>query len=68
MNSTLSPRMIWDDLLALSLNVKLYLLALTVVTAYISMSWGDPWYGTLSTISGVLCVVLVAERKLSNYA
>ena len=68
MNNTLSPRMIWDDLLALSLNVKLYLLALTMVTAYISMSWGDPWYGTLSTISGVLCVVLVAERKLSNYA
>ena len=68
MNKTLSPKMILDDILALSLSVKLYLLALTIITAYISLSWGDPWYGTLSTISGVLCVVLVAERKLSNYA
>jgi nicotinamide mononucleotide transporter len=68
MNQTkLSVGGIFKELFDLSTKVQVYLAVLTIVTAWISISWGDPWYATLSTISGVICVVLVAERKISNY-
>lgn len=55
------------ELIDLPMLSKFYMAALAVVCFIISISWGDPWYATLSTVSGVLCVVLVAERKISNY-
>lgn len=58
---------VWTELAGLPTVSKLYMAALAIVCAIISISWGDPWYATVSTISGVLCVVLVAERKISNY-
>lgn len=30
-------------------------------------SWGSAWWEILSAVSGVICVVLVAERKLTNF-
>ena len=33
----------------------------------ISYGWGSAWWEILSAISGVFCVVLVAEGKLSNF-
>ena len=66
--SNITPVRILQELLTLPGRVLIYLAILTIATAWISISWGDPWYATLSTISGVICVVLVAERKISNYA
>lgn len=34
---------------------------------YLSTVWGSAWWQILSTCAGVVCVVLVAERKLTNY-
>jgi nicotinamide mononucleotide transporter len=44
------------------------LVLFAVGIGYLSHTWGDPWYGTLSAVSGVICVVLVAEGRISNYA
>lgn len=30
-------------------------------------SWGSAWWEIVSAVSGVICVVLVAERKLTNF-
>lgn len=33
----------------------------------VSISFGDTWYGMLSAVSGIICVVLVAEGRISNF-
>lgn len=34
----------------------------------LSIYWGDTWYGIVSAVSGVVCVVLTGKGKLSAYA
>ena len=63
-----SPVTIFQDLCAIPAITKLWLVLFAVGIGYLSHTWGDPWYGTLSAVSGVICVVLVAEGRISNYA
>lgn len=40
----------------------------SVLMVVLSIQWGSTWWQILSTLSGVVCVVLVAERKITNFA
>jgi nicotinamide mononucleotide transporter len=46
---------------------KLWLLAFTLINIYLFFAWSDSLIGLISSISGMLCVVLVAKGKISNY-
>ncbi|MFZ7946409.1 nicotinamide riboside transporter PnuC [Neobacillus sp. 19] len=39
----------------------------TAVTIYLFFAWEDSLIGLISSISGMMCVVLVAKGKISNY-
>ena len=55
------------DVTGLSVQSKIYLFALTAIAGILPIMWGDPWYGVLTSMAGAMCVVLVAEGKISNF-
>jgi nicotinamide mononucleotide transporter len=44
-----------------------WLFTFTLVNIYLFFAWSDSLIGLISSISGMLCVVLVAKGKISNY-
>jgi nicotinamide mononucleotide transporter len=44
-----------------------WLLTFTLVNLYLFFAWQDSLIGLISSISGMLCVVLVAKGKIANY-
>jgi len=46
---------------------KLWLLAFTLVNIWLFFVWHDTWIGLTASLSGMICVVLVAKGKISNY-
>lgn len=44
-----------------------YIPLCSVLIVYLSLSWGSAGWEILSAVSGVFCVVLVAERKITNF-
>lgn len=44
-----------------------WLFTFTVVNIYLFYAWSDSLIGLVSSISGMLCVVLVAKGKIANY-
>lgn len=60
--------LIYNDIATLPNGRKAYLMAMLATIVGLSIYWGDTWYGMLSAFSGVMCVVLVAEKRLSNFA
>ncbi|PLT28916.1 nicotinamide riboside transporter PnuC [Peribacillus deserti] len=46
---------------------KVWLAVFTAVNLYLFFTWDDTMLGLISSISGMLCVVLVAKGKISNY-
>lgn len=56
-----------QDVKDLTLWGKSFGLVASLMIGYIAYGWGSAWWEILSAISGVICVVLVAEGKLSNY-
>ncbi|MDQ0270998.1 nicotinamide riboside transporter PnuC [Cytobacillus purgationiresistens] len=46
---------------------KIWLSVFTLVNVYLFFAWGDSLLGFISSITGMLCVVLVAKGKISNY-
>jgi nicotinamide mononucleotide transporter len=46
---------------------KVWLGIFTAVNIYLFFAWGDSLLGLISSLSGMLCVVLVAKGKISNY-
>ena len=44
-----------------------WLLIFTMINLYLFFAWEDSLIGLISSISGMLCVVLVAKGKISNY-
>lgn len=59
--------LIYNDIATLSTGRKSYLTGMLTIIVGLSLYWGDTWYGMLSAFSGVMCVVLVAEKRLSNF-
>lgn len=57
-----------NDVLTLSRNSKIYMAAMVSALVAVFIALGEnSVLGWVSTISGVICVILVAERKISNY-
>lgn len=52
-------------------NWKIYEICWLVIAAFsitgLSVYWQDTWYGILSALSGVICVILTGKGKLSAY-
>ncbi|WP_313800132.1 nicotinamide riboside transporter PnuC [Cytobacillus sp.] len=46
---------------------KLWLIIFTLTNIYLFFAWDDTILGLITSISGMLCVVLVAKGKVSNY-
>lgn len=46
---------------------KIWLLVFTAVNIFLFFAWDDTLIGLISSITGMLCVVLVAKGKISNY-
>lgn len=46
---------------------KVWLFVSVVLLTVASVMWKSPWYGYVASISGMICVVLVAKGKISNY-
>lgn len=46
---------------------KIWLVSFTLVILYLSYVWKDSVLGIISSLTGMLCVVLVAKGKISNY-
>lgn len=44
-----------------------WLFTFTLVNIYLYFAWSDSLIGLISSITGMLCVVLVAKGKISNY-
>ena len=63
----LNPMTIIHDVQDLTTPKQMYLAVLTAIVVAISMSMGDPWYGVMCAGTGAMCVVLVAEGKISNF-
>lgn len=47
---------------------RIWLLTFTVINISLFFVWQDTILGLISSLSGMLCVVLVAKGKISNYA
>lgn len=56
------------ELFQLSLFGRIFAPLCTVLIVYLSTTWGSQWWEILSAVSGVFCVVLVADRKLTNFS
>ena len=46
---------------------RLWLLGFTAVNIWLFFVWHDSWIGLTASLSGMICVVLVAKGKISNY-
>ncbi|RFU62856.1 nicotinamide riboside transporter PnuC [Peribacillus glennii] len=46
---------------------KIWLLTFTLITIYLFFAWDDSLLGLISSVTGMLCVVLVAKGKIANY-
>lgn len=46
---------------------RVWLLVFTAINLYLFFAWGDTLIGLISSLSGMLCVLLVAKGKISNY-
>jgi nicotinamide mononucleotide transporter len=46
---------------------KLWLFSFTAVNIWLFFAWHDTWIGLTASITGMICVVLVAKGKISNY-
>ncbi len=62
-----NPRNILLELLTLSTWGRWFAPITSILIIYLSIQWGSTWWEILSAVSGVLCVVLVADRKLTNF-
>lgn len=62
-----NPRNILLELLTLSMWGRWFAPIASILIIYLSIQWGSSWWEILSAVSGVLCVVLVADRKLTNF-
>lgn len=58
-----SPAWVIRDLCSLSTWGTWFLVVASILIGWISFSWGSASWEVLSAVSGVICVVLVAERK-----
>lgn len=56
------------ELFHLSLFGRIFAPLCTALIVYLSITWGSQWWEILSAVSGVFCVVLVADRKLTNFS
>lgn len=56
------------DLVELSTGRKLALAGAMAFMTAMSVMWGSSWWELLSAVSGAVCVFLVADRKISNFA
>ncbi|MBY6050217.1 nicotinamide riboside transporter PnuC [Cytobacillus firmus] len=45
----------------------IWLITFTLVNIYLFFAWSDSLLGLISSISGMVCVVLVAKGKIANY-
>lgn len=45
----------------------LWLLVATIIIASLSVYWGDNWFGIISALTGVWCVILTGKGKRSCY-
>ena len=50
-----------------SLFEKCWLLTFTPVNVYLFFAWNDTLVGLIASLTGMMCVVLVAKGKISNY-
>ncbi|MDQ0427494.1 nicotinamide mononucleotide transporter [Planomicrobium stackebrandtii] len=50
-----------------SLFEKSWLVIFTAINIYLFFAWDDTLLGLISSLSGMLCVLLVAKGKISNY-
>ena len=50
-----------------SLFEKCWLLTFTSVNIYLFFAWNDTLVGLIASLTGMMCVVLVAKGKISNY-
>lgn len=46
---------------------KVWIVLFTLINFYLFFAWDDTLIGLISSLSGMLCVVLVAKGKISNY-
>ena len=46
---------------------KSWLIISVLLLTIASIMWESPWYGYVASISGMICVVLAAKGKISNY-
>ncbi|MCK5017953.1 MAG: nicotinamide riboside transporter PnuC, partial [Candidatus Peribacteraceae bacterium] len=46
---------------------KCWLSTFTLINIYLFFAWGDTLTGLAASMSGMICVVLVAKGKISNY-
>lgn len=62
-----NPVNIFNDLKGLSMWGRWFAPIASILLVYLSIQWGNPWWGIVSAVAGVLCVVLVADRRLTNF-
>ncbi len=60
-------RALKDYLSGWSIFEKLWLAIFTLVNIYLFFAWHDTIIGLTASLTGMLCVVLVAKGKISNY-
>jgi nicotinamide mononucleotide transporter len=61
---------IWGEIRMLkdwTLFEKLWIILFTAINLYLFFAWDDTVIGLISSLTGMLCVVLVAKGKISNY-
>ena len=46
---------------------KVWIVLFTLINLFLFFAWDDTLIGLISSLSGMLCVVLVAKGKISNY-
>lgn len=56
-----------DDFLGLDLFGKVWIGIAFFGTLFISLYMGDSWIGIVSALTNILCVIMVANGKISNY-
>lgn len=55
----------WQDW---TLFERIWLCTFTLINLILFFAWDDTWLGLISSTTGMLCVVLVAKGRISNYA
>jgi nicotinamide mononucleotide transporter len=46
---------------------KIWLSSFTALTIYLFFAWQDTWIGLGASLTGMMCVILTAKGKISNY-